>query len=62
MLLRVEDIKMGEYAKRKPDARGVYIRGPYDASTKRYCLVDAEDTSRFIYVRKGTVLDVGFTY
>lgn len=62
MLQKVEDIKIGEFVKRKPDARKVYKRGEYDQSSKRYELQDTEDHCRFIYVKKGTELDVGFDY
>lgn len=59
---KVEEIKKGEYVKRKADATKVYQRGAYDASTKRYALIDCDDIAREIFVAKGTVLFIGFTY
>jgi hypothetical protein len=59
---KVEDIKLGEYVKRKADAHKVYRRGGYDAAIKRYALVDTEDINREVYVKKGTELHIGFTY
>ncbi len=58
----VQTIKPGEYVKRTADAKKVYKRGAYDASTKRYSLTDCEDMNREIFVKRGTVLFVGFTY
>jgi hypothetical protein len=59
---KVEDIKLGEYVKRKADAKKVYRRGCYDAAIKRYALTDCEDINREVYVKKGTKLHIGFTY
>ena len=63
---QVQNIKRGEYVKRL-NADGtaqskVYARSYYDADTKRYALDDVDDTSRQVFVRKGTKLLVGFTY
>lgn len=58
----VELIKKGEFVKRKADAKGVFTRGDYDQATKRYSLVDTEDHCREVWVKKGTVLFVGFDY
>ena len=59
---KVEDIKVGEFVKRKQGADKVYRRGKYDAATKRYSLEDYDDTSREVFVKKGTNLFVGFSY
>lgn len=61
-MANVETIKRGEFVKRKPDASKVYQRGEFDRSTGKYSLVDTDDTSREVFVRKGTKLAVGFTY
>lgn len=58
----VQDIKQGEYVKRKPDAKKVYKRGRYLAHLKRYALIDCEDANHEVLVGKGTVLYIGFTY
>ena len=58
----VQSIKVGEYVKRQADAKKVYQRGAYDASTKTYSLNDVDDISREIRVKKNTVLHIGFTY
>jgi len=59
---RVEDLPLGEYVKRKADSSKVYKRGPYDRSTKTYQLDDCSDSSRALYVKRGTILFYGFTY
>ena len=63
---QVQNIKRGEYVKRL-NADGtaqskVYTRSYYDAESQRYALDDVDDTSRQVFVRKGTKLLVGFTY
>lgn len=58
----VETIKLGEFVKRKADANKVYKRGVYDAGSKRYALGDTDDISREIWVKKGTILFIGFDY
>jgi hypothetical protein len=58
----VETIKLGEYVKRKEDSVKTFKRGSYDASAKRYSLVDCDDINREVFVKRGTLLVVGFTY
>lgn len=58
----VELIKEGEFVKRKADAKMVYTRGHYDRATKTYSLNDHSNACREIFVKKGTLLFVGFSY
>jgi len=58
----VQAIPKGEYVRRKADAKKTYTRGDYDASSKTYSLVDCDDMNREIFVKRGTVLHIGFTY
>ncbi len=58
----VEQIKQGDYVKRKDTALATYVRGAYDKASKRYELTDTSDCNRSVYVKKGTELCVGFTY
>jgi hypothetical protein len=60
--MQVESIAKGEYVRRKVDATKTYRRGDYDRSTKRFSLIDCDDHCREIFVKRGTVLFVGFTY
>jgi hypothetical protein len=57
----VETLK-GEYVKRKPDAKKVYVVAGYDRHIGKWQLDDTDDTSRCIYVARGTMLYAGFTY
>lgn len=59
---KVEEIKLGTFVKRKADATKVYRRGGFDRATKRFALVDCDDINREIWVKRGTILFVGFTY
>lgn len=59
---KVEDIKRGEFVRRKVNANKTYIRGDYCRENERYSLQDTEDMCREIFVKKGTLLHVGFTF
>lgn len=52
----VEKIKIGEFVKRKPNAKKTFTRGEYCRESKRYILNDYGDISNSIYVKKGTLL------
>ena len=58
----VESLKPGEYVRRKAGANVTYIRGEYDRATKRYSLVRFDDTSREVFVKRGTLVFVGFSF
>ena len=65
-IAQVQNIKRGEFVRRL-NADGtaqskVYARSYYDAESQRYALDDVEDTSRQVFVKKGTKLQVGLTY
>ena len=60
VLLR--NIRRGEYVKRTPTAKTVYVRGGYDLATKSYSLTDCDDMNREIFVKANKVVFVGFTY
>lgn len=52
----VEKIKIGDFVKRKPNAKKTFTRGEYCRESKKYTLNDCEDISNCIYVKKGTLL------
>lgn len=60
--VKIEDCKEGEYIKRKADAKKVYQRGAYDRTTKSYSLIDCDDINREVFVKRGTLVFVGFIY
>lgn len=61
-LYPISSLKKGEYFKRKPDARKVYVKGDYDRSERTYTGTDTEDISRAIYLKGTTRVYVGFDY
>lgn len=60
-MIEVEKAK-GEYVKRTPDAKKVYVVEGYDRVARKYALTDADDMNRQLYVKKGTLVWAGFTY
>jgi hypothetical protein len=40
----------------------VWIRGDYDRSSRRYSLTATDDMNREIFVKRGTLLEAGFTF
>lgn len=60
-MVKVEEIAKGEFVRRKVGGK-TFQRGSFDRSTRRYSLVDCDDVNREVWVKKGTLLHVGFTY
>jgi hypothetical protein len=60
--VKIENVKQGEYLKRKPHANKVYTRSVYDRFAKRYACDDTDDCSREVFLKKGTIVYIGFTY
>ena len=58
----LKSVKPGDYVKRKADSKAVYIKRDYDRTSKTFCLVDADDINRCIYLKGKTQVFVGFTY
>ncbi len=58
----LRDVKPGEYFKRKPDARAVFVRGAYDRATKRISATDFDDINRELFIKPDALVVVGFTF
>lgn len=58
----IRDTKKGEYVRRNATTNKTYRRGDYDASSKRYSLIDCDDMNREIFLSGKTLVHVGFTY
>ena len=58
----LRDVKPGEYFKRKPDARAVFVRGAYDRSLKRISATDFDDFCRELFIKPDAIVFVGFTF
>ena len=61
-MISIENVKHGEFVRRKENSVKTYQRAEYDRELKKYCLNDQDDISRCIYIKKGTKVLVGFTY
>jgi hypothetical protein len=55
-------IKKGEFIKRKADANKVYIARGYCRFNKAYQFDDADDISRCIYIKGAKIVFVDFEY
>jgi hypothetical protein len=58
----IKQVKQGDYFKRKPDAKTVYIRGEYCKASKAYSCIDAEDINKELLIKGDKVVVIGFTY
>ena len=58
----IEDVKIGDFFKRKADAKKVYRRAAYCKFAKRYIGDDWDDISRNCEVKKGTMVFIGFDF
>jgi hypothetical protein len=58
----IKQAPRGEYVKRKPEAKAVYIRGEYCRESKAFELIDADDINRVIYLKADKPVFIGFTY
>ena len=60
--LTLNQVKAGDYIKRKIDAKAVYIKGAYDKATKSFSCVDCDDMNKEIFIKANKPVFVGFTY
>ena len=60
--MRLKDVPMGEFVRRKLDSKVTYVRAEYDRSLKKYCLDDWNDISRQIMLNGTTLVWVGFEF
>jgi len=58
----IRNIPQGEYFKRKPDAKTVYVRNEYCRQTRRYICTSFEDINRSILLKAETPVYIGFTF
>ena len=58
----IRDIKPGEYFKRKPDAKTVYVRGHYDPATKAFSATDFNDVCREIFIKASKPVFINFDF
>ena len=60
--IKIEDVKKGDFVRRKIDAKTTFIKDEYCRYDKRYMLMDDQNINRFVGIKKGTPVYIGFTY
>ena len=64
-IVKIEEVTKGDFFKRlrkgEPSSK-VYIKGGFDRFEKKYIGEDWDDISREIYLKKGSLVSVGFTF
>jgi hypothetical protein len=60
--MALKNVKKGDYFKRKPEAKTVYIRGEYCKALKAYSCIDAEDINKELMIKGDKLVFIGFTY
>ena len=58
----IKSVKKGDYFKRTPTAKMVYIRGDYCKSNKAYECGKADDINSGSYFKSAKIVYIGFTY
>ena len=61
-MVPLNKVKAGDFVKRKPDSKTVFIKEHYNREDKTFCLSDAMDMNRSIFLKSKTMVCVGFTY
>ena len=64
-IVKIEEVTKGNFFKRlrkgEPSSK-VYVKGGFDRFEKKYIGEDWDDISREIYLKKGTLVAVGFEF
>ena len=60
--IMLKDVPRGELVKRKPDAKGVFIRDDYCRGEKRYALQSWDDINKFVYLKGATIVYIDFEF
>jgi hypothetical protein len=58
----LKDLPKGEVFKRKPTARGVYLKGPYSRSCRSYSCSKWDDMNCDILLRPTTIVYINFDF
>lgn len=59
----VRAVPVGEYVRLKDSPTApVYVRGAYDAATKKFSLSKADDINAEVFRKAEVIVYVGFTY
>lgn len=58
----INELKKGEFFKRKENSKDVFVHDGYNRSTKKYSSFKFEDISAFMEFKKGTKVFVDFEF
>lgn len=58
----IETVKKGDFFKRKPEAKKVFVKQNYNASVKKYSANDFEDINAWQYFKKGVLVFIDFEF
>ena len=58
----LHEVKPGDFVKRKPDAKTVYVRGHFLHGENRYALSDFDDVNREIFLDRQTPVYIDFIF
>ena len=61
-MIKIQDLKSGDFFKRKEISKKVYTRKEFDKSEKKYVCGDESDISNYLYLKKDTLVFVDFEY
>jgi hypothetical protein len=58
----LHEVKAGDFVKRKPNAKTVYVRGHFVPGENRYALSDFDDVNREIFLDRKTPVYIDFLF
>lgn len=58
----LNDLAKGEYIRRTPESKKVYVKGHYDRASRTYSVYDVNDVNNEMFVARDTRVYAGFTY
>lgn len=61
-MTNIEDLKAGDFFKRKEGAKEIYSKGKYNRSCKAYSCTAESDFCKEIFIKKGKKVFTDFEY
>ena len=58
----IKSLQKGEYFKRKPFAKAIYVKGEYDKPSKAYLCHHFDDTNQTLLIKSDKQVFHGFTF
>jgi hypothetical protein len=60
--IAIEQVKKGDFVRRKADSKTTYIMDGYCRFNKAYQLTDFNDMSKCLYIKKGKMVFIDFDF